>query len=90
MFAESIAGDSWVALYHETKPFDSDDIRSEQILENLQRLNYTAKGMFVEVSFCIDINDLTIFVAENVRGLGFAQSTTARYICIISRIYIAC
>uniref|UniRef100_F1KUV8 Angiotensin-converting enzyme n=1 Tax=Ascaris suum TaxID=6253 RepID=F1KUV8_ASCSU len=45
---KSIAGDSWVALYHETKPFDSDDIRSEQILENLQRLNYTAKGMFVE------------------------------------------
>uniref|UniRef100_A0A914RNW3 Uncharacterized protein n=1 Tax=Parascaris equorum TaxID=6256 RepID=A0A914RNW3_PAREQ len=38
-----IAGDSWIALYHETKPFDSVDIRSEQILENLQRLNYTAK-----------------------------------------------
>ncbi|VDM41657.1 unnamed protein product [Toxocara canis] len=45
---KTISADNWAALYHETKPFESDETRTEQVLEHLHKLNYTAKGMFVQ------------------------------------------
>ncbi|VDK44288.1 unnamed protein product [Anisakis simplex] len=45
---KSLIGDDWTALYYDTRPFESDDTRSEEINANLHRLNYTSKAMFIQ------------------------------------------
>ncbi|OZC10660.1 dipeptidyl carboxydipeptidase family protein [Onchocerca flexuosa] len=43
---KSIACDSWVPFYWDTKPFQDEDDVAKEVQENFQKLNYTVKNMF--------------------------------------------
>ncbi|VDK65985.1 unnamed protein product [Onchocerca ochengi] len=43
---KSIACDSWIPFYWDTKPFQDEDDLAREVQENFQKLNYTVKNMF--------------------------------------------